>query len=66
MASTYQGFKSSSINASNCHAERELTLSQVDSMYQNGEINQVEAKRMAITVLIDLDATGEVFATILK
>ena len=36
------------INASSCHAECLPTLSEIDSMWQNGEIDTEEAKRMAL------------------
>lgn len=35
------------INASSPHAERTLTLSEIDSKWQNGELTLREAKRMA-------------------
>jgi len=61
-----QAMGATPINASSCFAEREVTLSQIDSMYQNGEINQQEADRMATQWLIDNKADGTVFATVLK
>ncbi len=44
------GIKSSSVNASNPFAEREVTLSQIDSMWQNGEITGDQARDMAISM----------------
>lgn len=53
MASSYQGFKSSSINASHPQAEREITLTQIDSMYSNGEIGVQEAKKLVVQWAVD-------------
>jgi len=68
MANTYQGIKSSSINASNPHAERELTLSEIDSMYQNSEISADEAKAMAVNMASDYQFKGSdlVFVAVLR
>lgn len=42
------GAKGSSINASSPHAERELTLSEIDSLYYNSEITREEAKNKVV------------------
>jgi hypothetical protein len=41
-------YKQSSVNQYSPHAEREVTLTEIDSMLHNGEINMDEAKEMAI------------------
>lgn len=48
-----QGYKSSSINATSCFAEREVTLTEIDSMLVNGEINKDEAKILTIQWAVD-------------
>jgi polyhydroxyalkanoate synthesis regulator phasin len=57
--------KSSNINSSSPFAERELTLSEIDSMYQNGEINEDQARKMATKMLIQNNADGSVFQAVL-
>lgn len=42
-----QNFKETSINRHSPYAERIPTLSEIDSLYQNGEINEGEARDMA-------------------
>ena len=64
--SNKQGYGKTPINASSPFAERELTLSQIDSMLYNGEINRDEAQSMALQVLCNLDATKEVFTAVIK
>jgi len=44
------GYKGSSINQHSPFAARELTLSEIDSMWQNGEITQEQAQDLAIEV----------------
>lgn len=47
--------KGSNINPSSCFAERELTLSEIDSRFQNGEIDKQEAERLSIQWAVDTD-----------
>lgn len=44
-------YKSSSINASSPYAERELSLSEIDSKYQNGEISREEAISLSLNLI---------------
>lgn len=44
------GYKGSSINHHSPFASRDLTLSEIDSMWQNGEITQEEAENLAVEV----------------
>ena len=59
-----QGFGSSPINASSPFAEREMSLSQIDSTYQNGEISHSQAKEMAIYFLAENNAPKEMYLAI--
>ena len=52
--------KASSINPSSCFAERELTLSDIDSMYHNGEISLYEAQAMVIKIAADSTMPREI------
>lgn len=42
------GFKSSSINSTSPYADRILSLSEIDSLFQNSEITEEEARKMVL------------------
>jgi len=48
-----QGYKSSCINQYSCDAEREDTLSHIDSALYNGEISKAEARDRMIQWAVD-------------
>lgn len=47
------GYKNSKINKHSPFAEREITLTEIDSMFQNGEINEKEARDMVVQWAVD-------------
>jgi len=49
--------KASCINASSPFAEREITLTQIDNMWEAGEINTQEAKNMIIKWAVETKNT---------
>jgi len=51
------GVKGSSINASSPQAEREITLSNIDSMLWDYEIDYPKAREMVITWAVNTDNT---------
>jgi hypothetical protein len=65
MANTYQGIKSNSIYSSP-FAEQTLTLSQIDSMYQNGEIDADTAKEMAVEMALETKGTNLILEAVLS
>ena len=50
-----RGYKGSSINQHNIFAEREVTLTDIDSMFQNGEIGVKEARELTVTWAVQTD-----------
>lgn len=59
------GFGSTPINADSPFAERELTLSDIDSMFQNGAISEVEARNMAIGIALGSRDTETILKVVL-
>lgn len=58
--------KGSNINQYSPFAERELTLSDIDSMFQNGEITVEEAQKMALRIVAETNDTAILHALIRK
>jgi len=60
-----QGYKSSSINQYSEMAEREVTLSDIDSKLFNGEITTNKAREMMIQWAVDNEAVHQLPALML-
>jgi len=60
MVNGCQRVKGSSINSSSQYAERYTTLSEIDSAFQNGTINMIEAVLMANEIGIPAEIVKQI------